>query len=224
MKSASEILKFLYGESQVRAELENYADGASELITLLTEEEGVETNKTTLVNALKKLDLGLDKIEIDASGFCLTSGDRDAYTTAWTALREPDAMHALAQHGWVAVNCGEQNMANQPDLYKIRFLEVSTAKAAPDQDGDMEAVIKQAREFATEPLEMPDGEPVPAKPAKKAKQPTQGGNPPGTVKDSLDRDLDNLIERKKTPPVDVMPHKKGAGRRIGRASKSGRFQ
>ena len=148
---ASKLFEFLYGESQVQGELDAFGDD----LALMFEEAGkLEVSQTELSKALKALDIEAELSE-DPRGFIADFTDEDAYAAAKQKLTEPDGMHKLAELGWVAFNVGDYISQSEPDSYKIRFLQITTAETGDSDKASEtpEEILKKGREADQTPMD-----------------------------------------------------------------------
>jgi hypothetical protein len=204
-----DLLKFLYGVSQE----ESLADDLNEEFVELfekadREEEGALTaEKSPLSAALKAIGVESTNLQEDPRGFALVTDDKVQYLAALNKLTTPEAMHTLATKGWVATKCGDQAMANEAPQYKIGFLEISTAEAGDKEKAEkVTAIIKQGREYMlAEPEHDDDLNPVDHEASGDTElggkrdgvgKPTDGKQPEGKIKDSIDgyQLVANLLE------------------------------
>ncbi len=173
MGNKKDLLTFLFGES---AELEsaesdrhelNIAENLDRLMEVAAEAEigELEAKKTPLAKALGELgikDAAAD-LQLDTEGFVLATDNHERYVDAMTVLGSAEAMHKLAEMGWVVTKTGDPAMTNEPPNYRIRFLEITTVDAN-DRDpkggtydtANREEVIKKAQKFATTPMDRDD--------------------------------------------------------------------
>ena len=197
------LLEFLFGPSAVRESSHTLGEDVVKLFEEAADEETEQmvANKKPLASALK--DIGISNEVIEGPQWCEIHCDDEAqYREHVALLRDPDAMHKLAERGWVFALCGDQAMSNEtPDL-KIGFIELHMLDL-PDNKQDvksLETVLKNAQKFAATPMDRDDElNPVDndLKPSKdnqkgvgKAKD---GAYPKGKIKDSLT--ASNLAQR-----------------------------
>jgi hypothetical protein len=122
------LLEFLFGASAVR-ESQTLGDDVVRLFEEAADEEteAMVADKKPLASALK--DLGIDHTVIEApQGAELHCDDEQEYRDYTSKLRTPDAIHALAQKGWVMATSGDQAMGNEPPDFKLNFIEIATAE------------------------------------------------------------------------------------------------
>lgn len=121
------------------------------------EAEQMVANKKPLTDALKALGLG---VTVDAgTSWAEIKFDNDAdYKEAVTLLSEPDAMHKLAEMGWVMAKCGDRAMSNEEPELRIGFIEIATAEGGDDDKADEKPkeIAKQGRERDTTELDRDD--------------------------------------------------------------------
>jgi hypothetical protein len=153
------LLEFLFGPAAVRQTNEALGESIVKLFEDAAEEEMEQTaaSKKPLVAALKSI--GIDKEVGDADECYEIHCDCDAeYHELVAKLRTPEAMHKLAEQGWIMSQRGDQAMSNEvPDL-KIGFIELGILDT-PDNKKDaesLEKVVKDAQKFATTPVEHDD--------------------------------------------------------------------
>lgn len=191
-----DLIEFLYGVSQEESELESLLteDFAKMLEEADAEEaKSMKAEKSPLVAALKSLGINGSGLVEDPEGFVMTTDDRAEYAAAVDRLFDPEHMHALAKKGWVPFKCGDQAMANEKPEFKLRFLEIAAHVASDSDTGEEEsAIVKNAREFATEEPEHDEDSPVDHDAPKgndldkvKVGKPTDGEKPKGKIKDSM---------------------------------------
>lgn len=124
------LLGFLFGESQVRDEIDGALEEAlSKLFEAEAEDGDLKTAKTSLAAALKACGV-TGEVQDDA---CLHFDDGDAYRAACAALADPENFHKLAELGWVVAKGGDQAMSSEPADFKLHFLEITTVDCG---DGD----------------------------------------------------------------------------------------
>ena len=170
MAKKKDLLAFLFGESveaeAAEAEL-NIAENLERLFEVAAEAEvgDLKSKKTPLAKALG--DLGIkdaeSDLQLDTEGFVLATDNHDRYVDALTVLGSADAMHRLAEMGWVVTKPGDPAMTNEPPDYRIRFLDITTVdnndrdpKAGTYDTANREEVIKKAQKFATTPMDRDD--------------------------------------------------------------------
>lgn len=180
------LLEFLYGPAIARESSQNLGEA---VLHLFEEAENAETeqmvaNKKPLATALKSI--GISNEVCDGPQCCeIHCEDEQQYREHLRLLADPDHMHKLAELGWVAAKCGDQAMSNEPADFKIGFIELAML-GMPDnkQDGEsLETVIKNARKFATEPMDREDK----LNPVETDKKPSDDGQKGiGKAKDGAD--------------------------------------
>jgi hypothetical protein len=180
------ILSFLFLEStqgedrlDIAENLERLFEAAEESVTT-----ALESKKTPLAKALG--DLGIDNadLQLDPEGFCMITDDQDYFSNALNVLGTPDAMHKLAQMGWVVTKQGDVAMTGEPAEFRIRFLEITTVEASDGDKASEKAneIAKKAREFASTPMDRDDSNPVETEDGKMGK----GQEGVGKVKDGAE--------------------------------------
>lgn len=188
----SNLLQFLFNESQQREEVEDILDdGFAKLLEQAAEEEDKEmtANKKSLSAALNDVDLKCCKSDgPEDNVLCLDS--REDYADAVRKLSDPEVMHKLATSGWVALLGGDTNMHNEEPNFVIKFLEIKTADTGDGESGEkMKGVLDKAREFATTELDRDDdSNPVDSTDddIKKVKLPkAKDGETPASVKEGV---------------------------------------
>lgn len=162
-----DLLKFLFGESQVDEEIAALVEDIENVDT-----EGVsdlKIDKAPLAKALKSLDIDADGLEHDTRGFSLVLPDGDSYRAIHAILNTPDSIHKLAQAGWVFSTQGDVAMIFEPAEFRFRFLEITTTEANNEEPKPTKGtakntaisdVIKKGREFASKKPEHYDTNPV----------------------------------------------------------------
>jgi|PlaIllAssembly_1097288.scaffolds.fasta_scaffold245054_2 hypothetical protein len=154
----------------------------------------LESKKTPLAKALGEFGISDADLQMDPEGFCLCTDNRDRYTDILAVLGDADAMHKLAQMGWVVTKPGDAAMTNEPPEFRIRFLEITTVDTGDSDKPDekVKAITKAAREFATTPLDRDDKDnPVETDTGKMGKKqtgvgkPKEGEDPEKAIHDSL---------------------------------------
>jgi hypothetical protein len=198
------LLEFLFGETAVQ---QSSTVLGEEVVKLFEEAAGEETeqmvaNKKPLAAALK--DIGISNEVIEGPQWCEIQCDGEAeYREHMALLRDPDAMHKLAEKGWVMAQLGDQAMGNEPPDFKIGFIELNMLDMpANKQDAEsLEKVLKQGQKFATTPLDR-DDDLNPVETDDKTSDDNQKGvgkasdgkQPEGKIKDSLTaKDLANRM-------------------------------
>lgn len=159
------MLKFLFGESQIRDELAGIGNDLSRLLEAAdgVEHEAMKHNKADLRTALKELGIEGD-IKEDPAGACLCLDDGEAYAHVLRVLGEPTNIHRLAELGWVAEKVGDVAMTNEPAHYRVKFLEIDTADTTSSEPAMTHAKTmaftkkenEQARQYASTPLDRED--------------------------------------------------------------------
>src|SRR5574343_6996 len=141
----ADFLKFLFVDSQIQEE-------ADEIIELLEKSDELTVNKEPLVNALKKIGVGTEGMEVDVEGFVIKTDDESVYSKAASLLRDPLNLHTLAELGWFPSFCGDETSNMEVPSYKLRFMEISTTEGGDKDKADsLEKIVKAAREFVDEP-------------------------------------------------------------------------
>lgn len=153
------LLEFLFGPAAAR---ESSATLGEEVVKLFEEAAGEETeqmvaNKKPLAAALK--DIGISAEVIEGPQWCEIKCDDEAeYREHMALLRDPEAMHKLAEKGWVMAQRGDQGMSNEPPDFSIGFIELNMLDM-PDNKQDvpsLDNVLKNAQKFATTPMDRDD--------------------------------------------------------------------
>lgn len=164
-----DLLKFLFNESQeldrredqMEEDLEAIFDAVSkDLAGQKPVAAELDAKKTPLAKALKDLGFENTSLELDPRGLCWYTDDPQEYSAASDLLSTPDAIHKLAELGWVACRIEDSAQAAEPPEYRIRFLEVTQVETegnSGDKPEDMENVIKKAREFFSTPMPRESG-------------------------------------------------------------------
>jgi hypothetical protein len=171
MAPRKDLLTFLFGESAEAESAEHdqheleIAENLEQLFEVAAEaEQGeLEAKKTPLAKALSEFGIGDADLQLDTEGFVLATDNHDKYVDACTVLGSADAMHKLAEMGWVVTHPGDVAMTNEVPDYRIRFLEITTVdqndrepKAGTYDDANREEVIKNAQEFAATKMDRDD--------------------------------------------------------------------
>lgn len=199
----SNLLQFLFGESQQREEVEDILD---ESFTAMLEQAAAEEDKE-MAASKKSLSAALNDIGLKC---CKSDGpednvlcldNREDYADAVRKLHDPDVMHKLATNGWVALLGGDTNMHNEEPHFVIKFLEIKTADTGDAEKAEkMKGVLDKAREFATTELDRDDdNNPVDSTDdgITKVKLPkAKDGKAPEAVKEGLtaSQTVDKLLE------------------------------
>lgn len=188
-------------ELNIAENLERLFEAAAEIET-----SELESKKTPLAKALGEFGIADSDLQLDPEGFCLVTDNRDRYNDILTVLGNADAMHKLAEMGWVVTKPGDDAMTNEPANYRVRFLEITTVDTGDKDKADekVKAITKKAREFATTPLDRDDDDlnPVEADDSDKmgkkqtgVGKPKEGEDPEKAIHDSLEAgDVDKLVE------------------------------
>lgn len=153
------LLEFLFGEAAVQQSSTTLGE---EVVRLFEEAAGEETeqmvaNKKPLSAALK--DIGISNEVIEGPQMCEIQCDDEAeYREHMALLRDPDAMHKLAEKGWVMAQLGDQAMSNEPPGFKIAFIELNMLDMPDNKQDvpDLNNVLKNAQKFATTPMDRDD--------------------------------------------------------------------
>lgn len=181
---SKDLLKFLFGSSQAESSNESLAEAAEEIFSQMGQHERMEPKKSPLAAALKKIGVKVDGgLGVDPDGFCLTTDDGSLYREAKSLLKSADAMHALAELGWVVCDCGDEAMTFEVPEYKIRFLEIAASEPEnSDTPVDLEKIAKDAYDFVNAPVvDEPEAPKIEkggvgkVKPGDKAKSAIHGG-------------------------------------------------
>jgi hypothetical protein len=152
------------GELDIAENLDQLFEAAAEL-----EKGELESKKTPLAKALSEFGISDADLQLDPEGFVIVTDNHDKYTDMVTVLTSADAMHKLAEMGWVVTKPGDVAMTNEPAEYHLRFLEIMTVEQNDREpkpgydDKNREDVIKKAQEFATTPMERDDDDLNPLK-------------------------------------------------------------
>jgi hypothetical protein len=162
MGMKNDLLNFLFVESaeadaaegslNIAANLERLFEAAAE-----AEEGELESKKTPLAKALKEFGIEAD-LELDPEGLSITTDDRQRYEDIITVLGSAEAMHKLAEMGWVVTRPGDDAMTNEPPAYRVRFFEITPVETDHKEKSDETAleITKKARKFATTPMDRDD--------------------------------------------------------------------
>jgi hypothetical protein len=190
------LFEFLFGLEAASASSQTLGE---DVVKLFEEAAGEETeqmvaNKKPLAAALKEIGIS-SPVAGGPQGCEIQCADEAEYRDHMALLANADNMHKLAQLGWVATQCGDQAMGNEPPGFKIGFIELSML-GMPDNDQKaepLETVIKNARQFATTPMAREDDSLNPVESGDKTSDDRQkgvgkageGAAPKGKIKDSL---------------------------------------
>lgn len=195
------LLKFLFGESQIRDELAGIGNDLSRLLEAAdgVEHEAMKHSKADLRTALKELAIEGD-IKEDPAGACLCLPDGEAYAHVLRALGEPGNIHRLAELGWVAEKVGDVAMTNEPAHYRVKFLEIDTADTTSSEPAMTHAKTmvftkkenEQARQHASTPLDRKDTTVKDGGKTTGVGKPKEGENPEGSPKGSEKSIRDSL--------------------------------
>lgn len=160
------LLSFLFLEStEVDAAEGDLADKLERLFEAAAEAEAtdLESRKTPLAKALKEFGIEDSDLQLDTEGFVLVTDNRERYADIMRVLGDADAVHKLAEMGWVVTKPGDPAMTNERPEYTVRFLEITTVdqndrepKGGGYDTKNREEVIKKAQEFATTPMDRED--------------------------------------------------------------------
>jgi hypothetical protein len=191
-------LKFLFLESADADSKEWTGDDINldKVFEAAAEAESSEltSKKTPLATALKEFGISDADLQMDPEGFCLCTDNKERYTDIVTVLGSADAMHKLAEMGWVVTKPGDAAMTSEPAEYKVRFLEITTVDTGDKDKANekIKAVTDKAREFATTEMDRDDElNPVETEDDKMGKAQTgvgkakDGAEPEKAIHDSL---------------------------------------
>jgi hypothetical protein len=188
------LFEFLFGEAVVQ---ETNEQALGEQIVKLFEDadevEGIEmvANKKPLAAALKSMGISAS-VDAEAQECDLTCDNEADYREYCRILGTAEAMHKLAEMGWVMARCGDIAMSNEKPCYRIGFIEIQTAETTDgDKPVDAEKIRKDAQKDASakfkrddelNPVELED----PSKGSKDAGigKPKDGADPEGKPKGS----------------------------------------
>lgn len=191
-------------ELDIAENLEQLFEAAAEI-----EKGELESKKTPLAKALSEFGISDAELQLDPEGFVIVTDNHDKYVDMVTVLASAEAMHKLAEMGWVVTKPGDVAMTNEPAEYHLRFLEITTVEANDREpkpgydDKNREAVIKKAQEFATTPMDRKDDKlnPVEQEDGKMGKKDASvgkakdGEEPEKAIHDALARgDIDTVME------------------------------
>lgn len=205
-----DLLSFLFLESaeadaddskraEIAENLEELFEAAEEAVC-----KDLEAKKTPLSKALGEFGISEPDLQLDPEGFCIETDNADRYRDICTVLGTADAMHKLAEMGWVVAKLGDDAMTNEQPHYRVRFLDITTVDTgdADKPDEKVKAITKKAREFATTPEERDDDmNPVDNESGKMGKKATgvgkakDGEDPEKAIHDAIQTgDVDKLLE------------------------------
>lgn len=197
---AKDLLKFLFGESQVDDEIAGIVESIADMDTDGGADLKVE--KKPLASALSDLGIDTKGLENDVRGLSLVFPDGDEYRSAHAILNEPENLHKLAQLGWVFSTQGDVAMTREPSEFRLRFLEIDNVELSKEtpkptkgtaKNSKLSAVIKKGREFATTAPDHDDENPVSHAAPKKGSRDKgvgsekHGANPEGSPKIGLSK-------------------------------------
>lgn len=205
------LFQFLYGESQVREEIDGLPEDMIAVFEDLEHQEALEPKKEPLSNALKEIGVDVSDLQVDPEGFVAVTSDEAKYTSAIQALVQPDNIHKLAELGWVFADCGDDAPTDAEPHFRIRFLSLDVAELSDkDKAGKLEKVFKDAHDFLNEPL---DRETNFKKPKGSGVGKATDGETAGSssVKEAIDRVLSEKMRLK---------FRTGKPRRLGKLRKS----
>jgi hypothetical protein len=127
----SDLLKFLFEESQRETEDENRLELDEDIMRLLEaaeDKEKLEIKAKPLVDALKEvLDLTDAELQVYPGGVKLRVDDQDRYNYFRQQLAHPEVVNKLAELGWVQGNLGDKNSLFEPPCWELKFLDINTA-------------------------------------------------------------------------------------------------
>jgi len=207
-------MAFLFGESQIQEELADMGGDLEHLFEKAAEveERDAVNSKTDLSTALKKLDIEFLDLEEDPSGVSARFETREQYSKALNLVAEPDNLHTLAVLGWVALPVGDVAMTSEDAEYRMRFLEIATASGDDSEKNvDAEAIVKDARQFATTEVDR-DSDTNPVETDDKTGKPKigkakDGADPEGKPKGSTKATSESIVNGL----LDEGGHKSGCG-------------
>lgn len=216
-KQSKDLLSFLFFESaEADADESRIAENLQQLFEAAAEEETgeLQSKKTPLAKALREFGIDDTDLCLDPEGFTFCTDNREKYEDVLTILGTADAMHKLAEMGWVVTKPGDPAMTSEAPHYRVRFLEITTVdqndrepKAGTYDTANREEVIKKAQKFASTPMDRDDdlnpvdqdtGKPDTLDKGTKTKgvgDPKDGEKPEKAIHDALiDGDVDKLLE------------------------------
>lgn len=117
----ADILKFIFCESQVDAELES-------ILAEVQEAEQLKVKKAPLIKALKSIGIPCDNATVDENGARLVFTSGPDYHAASKILGTVDALDAIAQQGWVAADAGDISDTTELPEYIITFFPIHQAE------------------------------------------------------------------------------------------------
>lgn len=192
------LFQFLYGDSQVREEMDGLPEDFSAIFEEMERAEAMEPKKSPLSSALSSIGVSLADLKDDPEGFFVETNDEASYLEAIGLLRQADNIHKLAELGWVAQNIGDDAPQNAEPHFRIRFLELTTVDTSDkDKAEKVEKIIKAAREFIQEPMDRPKNF---RKPKGDGVGKASAGEQPAATKgkkiESLDSTLNKVVQEK----------------------------
>lgn len=156
-------MSFLFLESTETSRQEaEIADSLEQLFEAAAEQEegDLGAKKTPLAKALSTFGIESADLQLDPEGFCIVTDNREKYMNIVAILSTTDAMHKLAEMGWVVTKPGDVAMTGEPAEYRIRFLEIATVETS-DSDSDspdetLKAIAKKAQAFTSTAMDRDD--------------------------------------------------------------------
>lgn len=151
------LISFLFGESQVDAELAGIVEAIADIDTDNT--GSLKVNKKPLATALSAIGIENKNLVGDTMGLALVFDNPADYREAHALLNDPESLNKLAELGWVYSMQGDVAMSNEPAEFRIRFLDIYNVEPSDEEatysDSDttrlnkIKDIVKKGREFAT---------------------------------------------------------------------------
>jgi hypothetical protein len=163
----NDLLEFLFGskaqpkDEELGLKMVQIFEEAGKL-----EAEQLAVSKKPLSAALKAVGISQEVLDDHGTPYLGFEDDCEC-AEVLKKLRDPDAMHILAQKGWVSTYSGDINPATEVPWHKINFIEITTADTGKEDKPDetIEQITKKSRKEATtqadrddksNPVENPD--------------------------------------------------------------------
>ena len=197
MQRIKQLVKFLFNDSPEHEVFE--ADDIEALFNGADALDRLEIKQGPLKAALASLEVQPVDFCVSPNGISAKFEDSWAYAEATKKLQGAEGLEALASNGWVACFMGDKAMTAEPSEYFIKFINIGeTEPSEENPDGkmtnaEMEKLEKEAREFATEPMDTEDNFTKPK--GKGFDKIAQGTVPKNAVHDSLKATAQTLVSR-----------------------------
>lgn len=122
----SDILKFLFEESQLDADLAASVEEAEK-------SEVVKIKSKPLLKALQSLDIKSEGLSTDEEGCCLKVSDSETYHEILKKLGTVEAITTLASEGWVCAMEGDVADTTELPEYCISFIPISAPEMSDNE-------------------------------------------------------------------------------------------